>query len=151
MADFDLAEYDADQFKIQVAGIQIAKGPGKSGYADGEFLSVKKTKDSFTIVEGTDGTVARSKVNSRTIEIELTLLQTNATNADLSALWQSDENNPNGQGIGSFLVQDLQGTTKIMCTKSWISKPADVVLDRGAKGRKWMMSGLYSVYNVGGN
>ena len=151
MADFNLAEYDPDQFKISLAGIQVAKGAGKSGYGDGEFLSVKKRNPAFTDVEGTDGAVARSKRNSRLVDIEITLLQTNVTNDAFSALWQADENNPNGQGIGSFLAQDLQGTTKIMCTKAWISEPSDVTLDRGAKGRKWKITGLYSVFNVGSN
>ena len=151
MSDFNVAEYDADQIKVSIAGIAVAKGAGKSGYGDGEFLSFKKVNPSFKTVEGTDGSIARSKMNSRLVQIELTLLQTSATNDRLTALWLSDENSPNGQGIGSFVAQDLQGTTKLMCTKCWISQPPDMSFDRTAKGRKWMLEGVWSVYTVGSN
>jgi hypothetical protein len=147
---FQVQEYDADQIVIIIAGIAISQGAGQSGYADGEFVSIK-FPPGFSMVKGTDGTVARSKTNDRTIEIEVSFLQTNSANAALSALHAADVNTPNGTGIGSFVLEDLQGTTLIACTQSWIRQPADITLDRGAKGRKWTLDAVYDVALVGGN
>ncbi len=149
--EWSIGIYDADQYRIQVAGVAISKGAGQSGYADGEFFKSSQPKDSFIIVEGTDGSIARSKTNTRILEMSLFLLQTSSSNAYLSALHASDLNNPNGAGIGSFIVEDLQGTTKILCTRAWIRKPADMSLDRQAGPREWMFHGIYSIYLVGGN
>lgn len=151
MGDFSIAVADADQYRIAVAGVPISRGAGQSGYADGEFFTATQPRESFGFVEGTDGSVARSKTNSRIVELHIKLLQTSSSNAYLSALLISDENAPNGAGIGSFIVQDSQGTTLLLCTRAWIVKPADVSLDRSATERDWMFHGIKSLWNVGGN
>lgn len=151
MGEFSLKVADADQYRVMLAGIGISQGAGQSGYADGEFLNIGQPKDGFVIVEGTDGSVARSKTNTRIVEISINLLQTSNSNAVLSALHAIDVNTPNGAGVGSFVLQDMQGTTLVLCTKAWIRKPADISLDRAAKERKWLLHGLYSVFLVGGN
>jgi hypothetical protein len=151
MTTFNVQEYDADQIVIIVAGVAISQGAGQSGYADGEFLSIK-FPEGFTFVKGTDGTIARSKTNDPSCEIMLNLLQTNSANAALSALYALDINQPNGAGIGSFVMKDLQGTSLVVCTTAWISKPADITLDRGAKGRSWSISGVLALAPlIGGN
>jgi hypothetical protein len=149
--EFIVAVCDADQYRIQVAGVDISRGAGQSGYADGEYFTSTQPKDSFVYVEGTDGSVARGKTNSRIVEMSINLLQTSVSNAFLSILLATDENAPNGAGIGSFVLQDMQGPTRIVCTRSWIRKPADVSVDRGAKERKWGIIGVKSVYVIGGN
>jgi hypothetical protein len=149
--DFSIAVADMDQYTLMFANVSLSKGAGQSGYADGEFFTAKQLKPSFTFVEGTDGSVARSKTNSRMIEMTLSFLQTSANNSYLSTLLQADENTPGGIGIGSFVLKDLQGTTLIACTRCWITTPADVNLNRGAEPRKWMLHGIKSVYLVGNN
>ena len=144
-------EYDADQIVILIAGIPISQGAGVSGYADGEFVAVK-FPDFFTDVRGTDGAIARSKTNDFTCDITVNLLQTNAANAALSLLFAADANQPNGAGIGSFVLLDLQGTTLVTCAASWIKKLPDITLDRGATGRSWEIKGVLAVPAiVGGN
>ena len=151
MAEFSLSVADADQYVIEIAGATISNGAGASGYGDGEFLKITQINDSFLVVEGTDGSVARSKRNTRLLDIELTLLQTSSSNDFLSELLSLDVNQPNGAGIGSFVMTDLQGTTIILCTRAWINKPADVTLDRSATARKWPLKALYSTFLVGSN
>jgi hypothetical protein len=146
-----VTEYDADQIVIIIAGIPISKGAGVSGYADGEFVAIK-FPEGFTVVKGTDGFIARSKTNDFTAEATINLLQTNSANAALSALYAADRAQPNGAGIGSFVLKDLQGTTLVVAAASWITKPADITLDRGAKGRSWPLTLiLASDPVVGGN
>ena len=148
---FSVKAVDADQYVIAFAGNPVSLGAGQSGYADGEFLTISQTTDAFTTVVGTDGSVARSKTNNRLLDIKLILLQSNSYNAFLSGLLLADNNAPNGAGIGSFVVEDLSGTTLVLATRAWISKPADISLDRGAKARSWAFQAVYDVLLIGGN
>lgn len=148
---FTVAVSDADQYRVQVAGVNISRGAGQSGYGDDEFLKISPVGESFVEALGTDGTLAWSKTNDRRLDIILTLLQTSASNDYLSALHLSDVSLPNGAGVGSFVLQDLSGTTLVKCPKARIFKPSDVVLGRGAKGREWKLRGVWDVYLVGSN
>lgn len=149
--DFTLAVSDADQYRLMVAGIPISNGAGASGYGEDEFLKIAMAEDAFITVVGADGTTVRSKSNNRLVNIDLTLMQSSVSNTALSALYAMDTNQANGAGIGSFVLQDLQGTTLILCTKCWIRKPAEVTLKRAASTRTWNITGLYSVMLIGNN
>ena len=142
--DFTVSIADSDQILVSFAGILLSRGAGASGYADGEFLKIVPAKDSFTEVEGTDGTIARSKTNSRLMTITVRLLQTNS-------LLSADEGNPNGAGIGTFVVQDLNGTTTFKSLKAWLKKWPEQSFDRSAKEREWVFSCSRSSIVVGGN
>lgn len=150
--DFSVSIADADQYRITFAGVAISRGAGASGYADGEFLSIKPRKPSFTEVEGTDGSIVRSKTFSRLMDGLLRVLQTNAeTNGFLSSMLQADEENPNGAGVGTFVVQDLNGTTKFKALKAWVTAWADQSFDRSGKEREWKFTLVRSSIVIGGN
>lgn len=153
MADnFDLVVYDSDQQRITFAGYSISKGAGASGYADGVFITIKPQKPSFTTKEGTDGTVTRSKTNSRLVDIVIRTMSSNsATNGFLSALLSNDQAQPNGAGVGPFVYEDLQGTTKYSCSKCWVTAVPDFSRDREANEVEWKLTGLRSVAVIGGN
>ena len=147
---FQVKEYDADQIVIIIAGVTVSRGAGQSGYADGEFVSIG-FKPQFTMKKGTDGSATRSKTNDRETDIKINLMQTNSLNAAFSALLMADVSTPNGSGIGSFVLQDLQGTTFVSVPSAWLVAPADISLDRDAKSRVWAVSGLWDVAMIGGN
>lgn len=149
--DFDVKEYDSDQYRISFSGVALSKGAGATGYADGVFLKITAKKKAFTWVEGTDGTLVRSKTNSRAFEAELSFLQTTSANDFLSSMLNSDEQAPNGVGIGTLVVEDLQGTTVFKSLKCCVEGWPDQEFDASAKDRKWLISGSRSKINVGSN
>jgi hypothetical protein len=152
MADFAVTISDSDSWRVTFAGVALTRGAGASGLADGVFFKGSAEKPSFTVVEGTDGTVARSKTNSRLYHVEFHVLQTNSvTNGFLSSMLTADENNPNGAGIGSFVAQDLNGTSYLKMVKCWLEKWPDAELDRTAKERVWLFTGVRTKYIQGGN
>jgi hypothetical protein len=142
-------EADSDQFTIAFAGVNIAQGAGQSGYTDGEFFSCEQARESFTTVEGTDGSLTRSKTNTRLMHIKITLGQTSARNALLSAIVTAGENGVNGADIGSFKLQNLQGTTQIVASRCWVTKRPSVTLDRASKERVWLFDAAWDVFTVG--
>lgn len=135
--------YNPADVVIVVAGIPI------SGFADGTFLSIGRNNPSFTDGTGADGEGFRSKSNDKSGTATLTLLQTSASNALLSALAALDE--ASGDGIGPLLVKDNSGTSLYSAQTAWIEKPADSEFAREKSDREWVIkTDLLNVF-VGGN
>lgn len=138
-------EYDPDQVVVYFAGKRI------QGFADGEFITVEQMSPGFTSVSGSDGEVARSKSNDRRAKVTVKLLQTSDSNDDLSEVHQTDLDAPNGAGVGTFLMQDLQGTTLVHADQAWITQFPDGSNDRTAKSREWVIELARAERVVGGN
>lgn len=137
--------YDADRFIIMLAGIRL------QGFADGEFMSAKRTQAGFIRVVGTDGEVARSKSNDKTGDFTVKLLQTSASNAALSALHNTDLNAPNGAGVGAFLVQDISGNSIFTAQQAWVVQFPEGSWGRSAVAREWNIQTGECVWFEGGN
>lgn len=152
MSEFDTKEYDADQVFVSFGGVQLSKGAGASGYAEGIFITIEPEGDIFDDVAGTDGTVTRSKTNERRFTATLRTMQSNSsTNGYLSTVMQEDESLPNGAGILALVVQDLQGTTIFEASKAWVKAWPKQDFDRNAKEREWVFRGVRNNIFVGGN
>lgn len=148
---FALKIYDADQVTVLLGGVPISKGPGASGYGDGEFLRIEQLKEDFSWKEGTDGQVTRSKTNTRLCKITLTLMQSSDSNAYLSSLRLLDATGNNGAGVVTFMVRDRQGTSLHTASYCSVNKPPDVSYDREATERAWELMALIDERVDGGN
>lgn len=126
--------FDADQVSLVVARNLI-----DSGWADGEFIRIEQETDDFSDVVGTDGEVTRSKTNDRRATITVILQQTSSGNAMLSAMSNTDRNQPNGAGVGELLIRDRQGNTVYSAEHCWVKKPPNVSFDRTATAREWTL------------
>lgn len=140
-----LRTYDPAAVSVIFAGIPI------SGYADGTFVSVEQSEDSFALTVGTDGDACRSKTNNRSARVTLTLLQSSQVNDLLSAVHNLDRLSPNGDGIAPFLMKDNTGTTICAAEKAYIVKPATVSYGREVESREWVIETDAMVFHVGGN
>lgn len=137
--------YDPDQVVIYFAGILV------DGFADGEFITVAQMAEGFASVVGSDGEVARSKSNDRRVKVTVKVLQTSDANARFSAVHKTDLNSPGGAGVGTFLMQDLQGGTIVNGEQCWITKYPDNSMDRTAKSREWELEIAVGERTEGGN
>lgn len=124
----DMTVWDSNEVSVIIAGIPVESGRGE---ADGVFLSIERDADVFGDTTSTDGDVVRFKTNDHRATATLSLMNTSATNAVLSALYQLDRNTSNGAGVGPFLVEDRNGTTLHTGAKCWIAKTPKV--DLGGK------------------
>ncbi len=134
--------YDANKVVV-VLGANIL-----SGFADGSFLTVERSEDSFTVYVGSSGEVARSRSNNKTGTSTLKLMQTSLSNDILSAYMVADE--LSGQGIVPFQVKDLQGATLVLAKESWVLKPADVEFARESGEREWKIQHAELEVFIGG-
>lgn len=138
--------YDADQISIVAFNIPVI-----SGFNDGEFCRIQQTEKSFKSKTGTDGEVTRSKTKQMITEVTITLMQTSSTNALFSGILTLDELGQNGSGVGPILVNDRQGTSLFEAQFAWITGPPEVVYNREAEGRAWLIECIRDVRIDGGN
>lgn len=139
-------EFDPDQVVVYFAGQRL------TGFADGEFITVSQKSDGFSEVIGTDGTdVSRSKSNDRRATVVVKLMQTSPSNDFMSTIHQTDLDAPNGAGVGTFMMQDLGGTTLVHDDSAWIVKFPDESKDRTSKANEWTLTLPKPTRVVGGN
>ena len=120
------------------------KGKLLTGFADGSFISATQAENQFDLQVGSDGESCRNRSNNRSGTITVTLIHTSASNEVLRALHQEDllartvdGGAPEGAGVGSFQVKDLNGTTLLTAENAWISKFPSVDFDRESTSREW--------------
>ncbi len=139
-------EYDADQVSLVYGGVLL-----DSGFADGEFIRIEKTREQFGTYEGTDGEVTRSKLQSKLHKIRIRLAQSSNGNSVLSAAALLDAKGVNGAGVVPLLILDRQGTTVFSASKAWISKLPEASFDRMAKEREWEITAIVDFRLDGSN
>ena len=138
-------EYDPDQVIVYFNGRRL------QGFADGEFITIAQESDGFGDVVGTDGEVSRAKSNDRRATATVKLMQTSDSNDYLTTVHQEDLDAPNGAGVGTFLMQDLGGTTLVHDDAAWVKKFPDSSNDRTPKPVEWMIRLPRPSRIVGGN
>src|SRR5260370_1249132 len=114
----------------------VFNGALLSGFAPGSRVSIA-FPEQFTKQVGSDGEVARSKVNDGTAQVKITLLQTSFSNDALSVFHNLDKSGPFGLGVGPLFIKDLQGTFLFAAPQAWIVKFADAEFAQDAGEREW--------------
>lgn len=145
MASSETGTYDPSLITLSVAGIVLG------GFAEDEFVTVEQNAKRFEHKVGVLGDVARSRVLDRSALCTITLLGTSASNDDLSALATSDDNTPNGGGIGAFVLRDRGGTTLLQAADCWIEEVPPVAMARTIPDRVWKIRiAKLNSFTVGG-
>ncbi len=111
------------------------KGLPLSGFADGTFITASRNNQSWNLSVGSDGEGVRAKSNDKSGTVELTLLQSSASNVALAGVMNADE--LNGSGVGQLEIIDLSGTTLVSAATAWIQQPADIEFAQEKTDRVW--------------
>ena len=118
-----VAIFDCTQVALRAFGVAISKGPGASGYAPGVFCEIDQDGPSWKVVKGADGSITRCATNEPGTKVSIHLLQTSASNAIFSAMWNLDTKGINGAGIGTFQANDMSGTSLFESEAFWVMGP----------------------------
>lgn len=129
----NLRVYDPSEILIQFGAITV------EGYADGTFVTVEDDEDAYSMQVGTDGEAVRSKSNNRGGTITLSLLQSSAANALLSAQHNLDRLSSGGAGISPLLIKDNNGAAIYTAETAWIQKRPSAEYAREATAREWVI------------
>lgn len=138
-----LKTYDAKKVAIIIGGAIM------SGFSDGDMISIERNEDTFTLQMGTDGEGTRSKSNNKSGRFTLSLMQTSAANAALSAIAKLDE--IGNAGAVPVLVKDTSGSSVYSASQAWLVKPPTAELGREAAAREWVFETHELKWFEGGN
>jgi hypothetical protein len=140
-----LGTYVPDEVSLIAVGIPI------TGFAPGTFISVEQNEDAFSLQVGSSGEACRTRTNNLSSRITFTLLQSSNDNLLLSAVFNSDQLSPAGDGILPTLIKDNSGTTVIGAEKSWIVRMPTVEFANEGGTREWVIETDRINAVVGGN
>lgn len=122
--------YSANAWTFNFGGLAIETGKGKD-----EFLKITQKEDTFTYQQGIDGEGVFSFSGASSVEIELTLLQTSAGNAVLSAIHTASL--ALGGSPAPLFIEDRNGTSKTASVAAMIKKWPDDQAASEAGMTKW--------------
>lgn len=128
-------------------------GPLKvDGYAEGEFVTIEQSEDTFLVVAGSNGEIARSLNGNDLSIVTFKLMQTSRSNVVLSGLHQLDKATK-GRSPQALMVKDGGGTTIWVTPTAWIVKPPNLSGDKQAKPLEWQIAcvGQPPTNIIGGN
>lgn len=138
-----LSTYDPKKVTVLFGGVPIG------GFADGVFINISRSNDSFTKHSGADGDLTRVKQNDKSGECVITLAQSSASNDYLTGVAIADE--LTNDGVLPLLVKDLTGRSTFVSAFAWIKKPADSGFGKSIENREWTLDLSDLQMFVGGN
>lgn len=137
-----MSTYDPKQVKQSFFGVEIA------GYASGTYLSIT-SEDGFEKDRGADGGIDYVNKNVNDLDVVCTLKQTSETNLALNAIHEADK--ISNTGIGAYMMDDLQGDSKIIAPIARIMKRPDMTFSDSMESREWMIGTGPAAFICGGN
>jgi hypothetical protein len=117
------------------ANVLIFKGIPISSYAPDSFITVSRNTKNVEMTVGAGGDVVRVFTADHSGKIVVDIVAASQTNDLLSAVQQSDE--VNHDGVGSVMLQDLNGTTFAHGDEACLEGPSDIKRGKGMPTQQW--------------
>jgi len=136
-------QYDPKNVSVIVGGKIL------SGFGDGTLILVERNEQMWNLKVGVDGEGTRAKSNNKSGKVTVTLMQSSASNDDLSAFTISDEQS--NTGAVPLLIRDNLGTTLVTALTAWVQKFANVEDAKEVSVRTWVLESDELNMFVGGN
>lgn len=136
--------YDPDRISLILVGLPVT-----GGFTEDSMVEVSRAAPGFGYKVGVDGSVTRYKMKNRVVTIKLSLAYGAPINDELSALYNLDQDEPNGAGIAPSTIADLNGTSLMFAGDSWISKLPDFKHGKESGELEWEITAVVSTENVG--
>jgi hypothetical protein len=138
-----VATYQPDLVTVAFNGVPI------TGFAPDTFISAERNNDSWSLSVGSGGDATRAKMGDKSGRVTLTLLDSSASNAVLSAIQQTDQ--AAGTGVGALLVKDLSGADVVTAGTAWIVRPPTLEKASASSNREWVFESDNLEIFAGGN
>lgn len=123
--------YDPREVSFTFAGAKISQ------FMDGTFIEVERKNDTFTMHEGSNGDITRTRIRSRAGHYTITLMAQGSDNDLLQAIMDDDEQF--GTGLGTCQVQDHSGLMECHSQIAWVRKRPKIDRAKEAGGVQWII------------
>lgn len=139
-----LNTYSPSDVTVSVAGMHTVVG-----YAEGTFIKIMKSARPFEKTRAMNGEISRIYTEDDTFRVELTLMQSSASNNILSMLYNIDA----ATRVGKFplFIKDGRGQTTFLSATTWVEQLPDVNFGSGMETRTWIFGCADASLMIGGN
>lgn len=120
-----------------------------TGFVADGAITGDPAADDFTVQNGADGEVSRSKSNNNTWVFKLKFMQSANANDVLSAIRVSDK--LSNAGVKPFMIKDLNGGTLVAERQAFIGKAPSLGMGAEAGDREWTLILPNPDVVIGGN
>jgi hypothetical protein len=107
------------------------------GYGPEGGVTVKRNGDAWSLQMGADGSGARSRMNDKSGEIEIEVLQSDPINDLFSAAMATDE--LLGTQVKPFSLKDMNGSTVHFAPTAWLKGWPESNRGKEVKTNKWVL------------
>lgn len=122
-----------------------------SGFAEDEIVRVVRDADAFFKHVGTSGEVARVQNLNQAGQITIRLMQSSASNDDLSVLASLDVATSGLAGAVPVLMKDPSGRSLNVAAFGWVKKIPDATFGKDVGSREWVIDCATLATFAGGN
>jgi hypothetical protein len=127
----------------------IVGGQTMSGFGDGTFVKFGRDENMWNKKIGVDGEGTRAKSNNKAGFMEISLMQSSASNDVLSGFAAADE--LSNTGAVPVLIRDNNGRTLATCLTGWVVKYPDTEFAKEVTVRTWRIETDELAIFIGGN
>lgn len=140
-------DYDPNNVVISL-GPPLGEGDTTTmeGFADGTFVTVNRNNPTWSVASGASGETARARSNDQTGTVELTLMQSSASNNILSGFLAADE--ATNSGKFSFRLEDAASGTTISAGEMWVQQAPTVEFGKELGDRVWTLETGQLIYDA---
>lgn len=139
-----LSTYSPSDVTVTLAGMHSV-----TGYIDGTFVKITKDMKPFSKVRAMDGEIARMYFDDAGYKVELTLMQSSASNNILSMIYNVDT--LTHMGKFPLFIKDGRGQTSFLAGTAWIEQIPEITFGTELTERTWVFGCSDVVLNIGGN
>lgn len=143
--------WNVNQLRVQAFGVPVTKGPGLTGAGENVFVEISQDGPCFAYKKGADGSVTRYATNEPITKIKIHFMQTSAGNGIMSAMLAKDVASLNGDGIGTFTADDMNGASLFTAGSCWVAGPPEVGYGKDPTERVWELHATDTDRFDGGN
>ncbi len=136
--------FDPNQVQLSIGSNVI------TGFAPGSMIEFEPSAELFNNVVGTKGDVAIARIYNPLGTLKIKLLQTSASNDDLSALVLSASTSTASGVAAPVSLADMSGTTRV-AGMVWVQKRPTVSFSDTIETREWTATVKVDTYTIGGN
>lgn len=119
------------------------------GFADGTFISIRKSNPIFETVVSADGKVSRTQIENPLYTVTLSLSSVASANELLTAISFADKRT--GRAKFPLMVKDNMGTSLFYASLAWIEGTPDMTFGTDVSNRDWVFNCIGVTEVVGGN
>ena len=139
-----LAHYSPEEVVFLLGGVvQI------DGFADGTFITIRKSTPVYETVVSADGKVSRTQVDNPLYTVTLTLAATASSNELLGTIAFADRKT--NKAKMPLLIRDHFGNSLFYASLAWIEGIPDTTYTTEVSSRDWTFSCIGVTNIIGGN